>query len=297
MVHVGEAPGKLILCGEHAVVAGHPAIAVALPRMTRVTLRARLGATAVASGIDDPRLLPALCTVVPDTGWGITIESELPVGCGLGSSAALAIATLRAWNAHEVATGGERADFDALHVRAFAIERAFHGNPSGVDHAVSALGGAVRYTRAGGAPRITPLRLHEPLALVVVNTGPPSHTTAELVERVRQRGAEAELAAIGVLVAEVAERLEAAHVDVAHVGALLDRNHALLQGIGVSTPALDAACVTLRRAGAAGAKLAGAGGGGVAFGLCTRDTAATVAAEAAAQGLDVFGVTIHPTAW
>ncbi len=63
---VARAPGKLILAGEHAVVYGHPALALAVDRGTTVRLRRRPGPTAIeAADIQDPRLLPGLLTVLP----------------------------------------------------------------------------------------------------------------------------------------------------------------------------------------------------------------------------------------
>lgn len=287
MQFIGQAPGKLILCGEHAVVEGHAAIAAALPRMTTVTLTERPGPSTLSSDLCDARLWPALLTVVPSDGVEVTIRSELPVGCGLGSSAALAIATLRAIAARE----GRAATFAELHERGFLIERAFHGNPSGVDHAVSAIGGLVRYLRTPAGPEITPLALAAPLTLVVVNTGTPTFTTAEMVERVRQRGSHREFAAIGAIVEELTQALTT-RGSPAQIGSLLSENHAILRAIGVSTPALDHACEALLAGGALGAKLAGAGGGGVAFGLCMPESAPAVAGEAELAGLSVFTVTI-----
>lgn len=299
MPGVGRAPGKIILCGEHAVVEGHWAIAAALPRLTTVTLTPHPGPTALAGGPDrldtaDERLLPALLTIVPARGFEIAIRSDLPIGCGLGSSAALAIATLRAL------AGVERREigFQELHERGFEVERAFHGNPSGVDHAVSALGGVVRYRRAAGAggpppmAQIEPLALSSPLTLVVVNTGPPAFTTAEMVARVRARGSGRELAAIGELVERITLSVTSQGPGSTGLGGLLDQNHELLCAIGVSTPALDRACNVLRRAGALGAKLAGAGGGGVAFGACLPENAATIEAAATDAGLSAFTVQI-----
>lgn len=276
---VGRAPGKLILLGEHAVVAGHPAIAAAVDRRTTVTLTPADGETRLVGAVpDDPRLGPALGVLLPPSGLAVRLCSEIPIGCGMGSSAALAVALVRALAARE----GREAGFEECFERAFAVERVFHGNPSGVDHAVSALGGVVRYLRAG--PRVTPLRGLARVRLVVANTGQPGNT-AEMVARVRARQPETEFREIAALVA-------AAEGAWPRVGPLLDANHALLARLGVSTPRLDATCAAMRAAGAQGAKLAGAGGGGVCFALVDPETEGPVARAAAALGNEVFGVNV-----
>lgn len=271
------APGKLILSGEHAVVYGYRAIAIAVSRGTTVTLRPRPGPSAIeASVIDDARLWPALSTVIPAEGFGVSIASDLPIGCGMGSSAALAVATVRAVARAE----GREADFAEIYERAFVIERVFHGTPSGIDHTVSAMGGAVLY-RKGEAP--VALALGAPLRLVVANTGTPGNT-AEMVAGVRARNPERELRRIGAITEMVSAHLQRGE----DVGALLDENHRMLQAIGVSTPRLDAVCAAMRSAGATGAKLAGAGGGGVAIAV-GGDPAALIAA-AVSLGCEAFEV-------
>lgn len=277
----GRAPGKLILLGEHAVVAGHPALAAAVDRFTDVTLRGRPGPSGLdSSTLVDDRLWPALATLLPPTGIGVSIRSDLPVGCGMGSSAALAVALVRALAIHE----GRVATFDECFERAFAVERVFHGTPSGVDHAVSAHGGVVRYVRAG--PMLHPVPLSLPFHLVVADTGAPGNT-AEMVARVRARGAEAEFREIAALVAEAEARLP-------DIGPLMQENQRLLRAIGVSTPKLDAVCAAMENAGAFGAKLAGAGGGGVAIAAVALDGVARVKAAAEAVGCHAFLVTIGP---
>jgi mevalonate kinase len=66
------------------------------------------------------------------------------------------------------------------------------------------------------------------------------------------------------------------------LGELFNRNHELLCALGVSTPELNRRCATLRSNGALGAKLSGAGHGGVCFGLFERR-------EAAEEALSAFG--------
>ncbi len=293
------APGKIILAGEHAVVYGHLAVAAAVSLQTTVTLRARPGPSGLGPDTDaaflaDPRLAGALGTVIPADGIEVCVSSELPVGCGMGSSAALAVALVRALAVME----GVSLDADAVFERAFPIERAFHGTPSGIDHAVSARGGVVAYRRppdSAGPPQMSPIVLPRPLTLVVVDTGTPGDT-ASMVRAVRQRReANAHVAAaleeIGSIAEAVADTLPGG--DVRALGALLDANHAVLQRIGVSTPRLDVVCAILRSNGALGAKLAGAGGGGVCFGLADGPTMAARLQESVAPlGMHAFTVGI-----
>ena len=247
----GRAPGKVILLGEHAVVYGYRAIAAAVDLCTVVKLRDRPGKLTIESSkIEDNRLLPALATLLPAEGIGVSIKSDLPIGCGMGSSAALAVATVRALAARE----GRVAGFAECYEKGFALEKVFHGNPSGLDHAVSAIGGPVVYRR--GEPAES-LPFPKPIRLVVANTGVPGNT-ADMVANVRARNPEAELLRLGALAEMAAARLATGQ----SIGEFMHEAHRLLRRIGVSTPALDELCRAMTSAGATGAKLAGAGGGG-----------------------------------
>jgi len=279
----GFAPGKLILSGEHAVVYGHPAVAMAITRGTTVRLSRRPGPSGAASA--DPRLARALAAVLPPDGVGVSIDSDLPVGRGLGSSAALAVATVRALAQLE----GRALSFAECHAGAFAMERVFHGDPSGLDHAVSARGGAVIYRRSEGAPIIEPLTLRA-LPLVILDSGTAGDTAA-LVGRVRARSRELApvLSEIGALTAETIGALDG---PLAALGPLLTRGHRLLTRLGVSTPTLDALVELSLGAGGLGAKLSGAGGGGVVLALAPDPTPVLRAAEAA--GVSAFEVGLHP---
>ncbi|RME28958.1 MAG: mevalonate kinase [Deltaproteobacteria bacterium] len=278
-----RAPGKLILFGEHAVVYGHPAVAAAVDRHTTVRLERIAGPTRLLSAtVDDARLLPALATVLPPRGIGVHLHTTLPVGRGMGSSAALAVALVRALAALE----GRRADVEECVRRGFDIERIFHGTPSGLDHTVSALGGAVRYVR-GQPPAPIPVAV---LPLVVLDTEIAGDTDA-LVAGVRARrpAVDADLAAIGALVDAMVPAL--ARGDLATIGAGMNENQQRLRRIGVSSDAVDALVDLARRAGAAGAKLAGAGGGGVV--IAVAPDPAPVLAAAARRGVPAFAVEIR----
>ena len=98
------APGKVILMGEHAVVYGRRALAMAVDRGLTVRLEERPGPTQLDSpGIQDSRMSAALHCVLPPTGVGVHIHSTLPIGRGMGSSAALAVALARAGAARGLA--------------------------------------------------------------------------------------------------------------------------------------------------------------------------------------------------
>lgn len=278
----GFAPGKLILSGEHAVVYGYRAVAAAVSLRTMVTLTERPGPSGIdESAITDGRVWPALATLLPADGLGVSILSELPIGCGMGSSAALAVATLRALAARE----GRNPTFDELFARGFLPERVLHGNPSGVDHAVSALERVVLYRREG--PEILPIEVPSTLRLVVADTGTPGDTAA-MVAGVRARNPRAALRSIGAVAEMVAAKLQRGE----DPGPLFSENHRLLRKIGVSTPALDAVCAAMEAAGATGAKLAGAGGGGVAFAAVTSETEPAVTEAAGRLVPRVFSVVV-----
>jgi len=266
----GRGSAKLILAGEHAVVYGHPAIAFAVDLHTSVRLRPHDAPTTVRSAHSDPRVRDALCTVLPGDGWQVEVASDIPVGRGMGSSAALAVALVRA---HQPSLRGQ-----ALIDAAMPIERAFHGNPSGLDVVVSASGGCVWFRK--GPPMST-----EPLApgawtVVVLDSGEAGDTALQVAAVAEQMPDAAPiLDAIGELVSEVRRSL----ADPEALGPLLDRNHELLARLGVSTPTLDELTRLARAHGAYGAKLAGAGGGGVVIALV--DDPEPLLRAAAARGI------------
>lgn len=276
----GFGSGKLILVGEHAVVHGHPAIAFAVELGTTAMIRLRPGPGAghreVASDWRDPLLDAALDVVLEGHDAWVHIDTTLPIGRGMGSSAALSVALVRAFRP---AAGRPSLHGEALFDAALQLERAFHATPSGLDVAVSVFGGALRYRRVDGRLDLVPLA-RPPWQVVVIDSG-SAGSTRDLVAGVTSRrpGIDPELARIGELVDAAGAVLDDAHA----LGPLLNENHKLLGAIGVSTPVLDDICALARRAGALGAKLSGAGGGGVVLALV--DDPAPVLAAADAAGL------------
>jgi mevalonate kinase len=122
-----------------------------------------------------------------------------------------------------------------------------------------------------------------PWKIVVLDTGVCGNTF-EMVRKVADQVPNVTpiLAEIGSLVDEAAASLDQPSI----LGPLLTRNHELLARLGVSTPALDACVSFALENGCYGAKLSGAGGGGVVIALTERPD--QLVEEALAQGLSAF---------
>lgn len=282
----GRAFGKVLLFGEHAVVYGHPALAIALERgVSAWVVPGAPGVEAPAWGLsasigDGSRVgaaLEALVGALPPqiAPARLHVDAHVPAGAGLGSSAAMAVACARGLALAAGVTLDDAVAYDA----AMASERVFHGEPSGLDHTVAIRGGLLRFVR-GTPPRVSPLAIGAAFDLVVVHVADGADTGA-MVRGVReQRGRLGVVATalhdqIGVVVDEAASALDAG--DIGRVGELMSVNHSLLGAIGVSTPALDAAVWAAREAGALGAKLTGAGGGGCVVACAAAGSGAALA--------------------
>ncbi len=285
----GAAPGKVILFGEHSVVYGQPAIAAALGH--------GLGAT-VESCDDGPWLrIPrwgseglevrpsvdgkgdAMCSAFAlalrmtdlslDAGVRVTVDGQLPLGVGLGSSAAFAVALLRGLADQQ----GQQLSHQRLSEGAEAIERIFHGNPSGLDHTVVITGQCLHFNR-GETPRFREVQLGAELPIVIAWT-PRAGTTREAVAQLKARRDQCPVeydelfGAMGRLADAGAAALEAG--DLQRIGTLFDLNHGYLNACGVSSPANEKMVHLARSAGALGAKLTGAGRGGASIALAPDD--------------------------
>lgn len=295
-VATGRATGKAILIGEHAVVYGRPAIALPLAALavqataTRTEGPSRIRSALFSGRLDavPARLLPTAKAITatldalghPHLGVDLQIQSEIPAERGVGSSAAVAAAVVRA----VAALVGATLSGDEEHALIQQAERVAHTAPSGLDsHAVRARG-----PLWFGNGVVEPVAVGRPLSLIVADTGVAGRTreaVAGVAERRRTDPAvvDAAIDRLGALTDDARTLLAAGDLD--GLGAVMTRAHELLGGLGVGDPALDRLVAAATRAGALGAKLTGGGRGGCAL-ILVRDLdhAADVAGSLRAAG-------------
>jgi mevalonate kinase len=302
-----SACAKAILLGEHAVVYGWPAIAVPVtglqaratiqPDGPGVVIRALDLDTTV--GLDEAqhplaiavRLALERLGASDQPGWTISLSSDIPVARGLGSSAAVATALVRA-----VASAlGRRLTPAEVAGLVFEVEKLHHGTPSGIDNSVVAHERPLKFVHG----QVTVLRLGAALRLLLADSGTPSGTrqAVEAVRLARQRRPgrfQHSFGTIGRLVEGGVAALERG--DLASLGWLMNANHAALRQMGVSTPQLDGLVDAARAAGALGAKLSGAGYGGVIIALMASndDPDAVRAALVEAGAVAVYEACLEP---
>jgi mevalonate kinase len=311
---MATAPAKLILCGEHAVVYGRPAIALPLADVrATATVTANYstnepiinapdlgGRWSIAERPDDP-LSGLVKTVIERFGISpqieITIRSAIPIASGMGSGAAIATAIVR----ELLALSGQTLPPAVIAGLVYESERGYHGTPSGIDNTVVAFEQPIWFQRRSNLPPlIEPVAINVPLTFVVGDTGIRSPTRLP-VGAVRERWQadpvryEALFDQVAALV--VAAREALATGDVPALGHLLNTNHELLREIGVSSTELDQLTAAACAAGALGAKLAGGGWGGVMIALTTPDRATDIATALRAAGAtNTLVTTIAPAA-
>lgn len=289
-----QAPGKTILCGEHAVVYGQPAIAIPVTQVQAravVTANPRGAANQIHIIAPDIQLddylenlaeshpIKRLFTSLRHSlnlshfpAFDLRITSTIPIAGGMGSGAAVSVAVLRAVSQFL----GHPMNNEQISSLTFEVEKSYHGTPSGIDNTVITYARPIFFIR--GQPFETLHAIH-PLTFLIADSGVRSET-ATVVGDVRQAWKknpehyEALFHAIGTLTVQVRRRLERGPTE--EIGGFLTANHQLLQELGVSSPELDRLVNAALAAGAQGAKLTGAGRGGNILALVGEDKMASV---------------------
>jgi mevalonate kinase len=305
---VGSASGKVILLGEHAVVYGVPALVVGIDRgATASAVVTGHGPTSAselslgqqlrvsANGTSDVARAFAALLDACEVGQAVQVNvaTELPAAAGLGCSAALGVAIVRALDS---SLGRATATPASTIARAMAWEEIFHGNPSGIDATAAARGGCLWYQKLDGRPTFQEVRLGGALTLAVGHTGTASstRTMVEHIAKLRDRNPEAvaqAFEAVSTLVHRARGALE--EHDMRTLGRAMNDNQVLLATLALSTPEIDEMCRLAREARAFGAKLTGSGGGGCVIAL-TEGGAEPVLERWASAGFRGFSTRVVP---
>ncbi|MCL2712734.1 MAG: mevalonate kinase [Methanomassiliicoccaceae archaeon] len=275
-----SAPGKVILLGEHAVVYGKPAVALAIDRRIKCTL-SPAAETTVNGRSYDPSKHPYLDHMINLFSRPVRIETEgsVPPGSGLGSSAALSVSFLKALNG----VMGNDIDNERLANDAFITEYTVQGRASPLDTSASThgMGIVVNGPEDSGEHlwdiskneskwSVRDIRIPE-MTLVVGYTGIHA-ATGPLVEKVRRYKDKCGFAKdvindIGNLTIEGIGALK--KNDIVRLGNLMTQDHRSLSILGVSCNELNK-LVNASLEYSYGAKLTGAGGGGSMIALTDR---------------------------
>jgi len=274
----GSGYGKVILFGEHFVVHGLPGVVSAIDSTTDAEVKKIFKGLQIkderktAKGYSEEKRLQQIESIErmlkamgidPKIGLDIWIGGTLPGFSGLGASAASSVAIARGI-AQELSMQVSDKKINQI---AYEAEKAYAGNPSGIDNTAATYGGLMWFKKdlAGGPDKIEKLHLRRPIEIVIGSTGKVANTKA-MVEGVADRKKknpqkydpvfkQAENVA-------VAGRRALENYDLKKIGDLMNENHRLLQEIGVSSKELDSLVDLARKQGAFGAKLTGGGGGG-----------------------------------
>jgi len=284
-----RAPTKVTLFGEHSVVYGFPAIVFSLPVYVEVsaeehdkisiltgpanlrTVDLVLSDNSIEVGEATKKYLLRYISYIKKAlelvnvnGVKVEIKSPLPVGAGLGTSAAVAVGTIAALAALE----GLELDKEEIAKKAWTVEREVQGRASPMDTAASALGGVLWLEKVGDEWRIERLDVSE--VKLVVGVFEKRKTTAELVQDVAAKVSHSYIykevmKVMGDIAREARKAIEEG--DWAYLGELMNLNHSMLEALGVVNKEVALAVHAARAAGALGAKLSGAGSGGAVVAL------------------------------
>jgi len=184
------APAKIIFSGEHAVVYGKPALVSAIKKHLIFSIWKE------KKDIQDKNILFAVNLIrdylikkkysVKQHDFSYSIESTIPVGRGLGSSAAFSVASAAAFLEF---FSGRQFEKEEINNVAYQIEKQFHSRPSGVDTSASCFGGLIYFRKEFEFLKtISNLQIKIPKhiedKLYLIDSGRPEESTGEMVEMV-----------------------------------------------------------------------------------------------------------------
>ena len=288
----GYAHAKIILMGEHAVVYDYPAIALPFSAVqVHVQVKASQHSTShidcqyYAGPIDEaPSMLANLNRAISLTldsfkilsqPIQITINSNIPQERGMGSSAAVSVAIVRAiCDYYDIDISDKQLQLIVNQAEVIA-----HESTSGLDTLMTSSNNPVIY-RKSQTPR--PFELALDAYLVVADSGQAGQTKLAVshVGQLKDRKPELVkelMSAIGNFVQQAYDAIS--EKDVQKLGRLMTYNHYYLNQLGISNPTLDHIINAAWLGGALGAKLTGGGLGGCVIALASDENSAKEIAQ------------------
>ncbi len=299
---VAVAPGKVILFGEHFVVYGYPSLIASIDKFFKVKvdfspstsdeikIESNLGfrATLQNSVLHFPlgqdsahheiirKLYNVIQYLVTHTGIDagskysilIRLDSEIPLGGGLGSSSAFCVALTAAfYNLLDNMINKRQICYESINA-----EKILNRDTSGADCSICTFGGLGRFDRLNGFKRIS--ADFSNYRFLIIDSG-VSHDTFSMIEKVAKiknnfpNDFNNLCNKYGDIYNQVLSFLE--HKDIGNIGELLNRNHELLVSLSLSNPILDKIINICNSEGSLGTKITGAGGGGSVLAFIHKD--------------------------
>ena len=308
-----SACGKFILTGEHAVVYGEPAIALPLTsRRIHLRVEASIMGQAGEISVAFPALgLDSKLDHLPDkhpiyraiietlNRLGINqrpscklhYNTQLPIGAGLGSSAAMAVATIRGLSSFL----GHPLDDSAINQLAYECEKTVHDNPSGIDNTVITYERPVFFQKGKEIAFLQPKKAFH---FILADSGVQKSTHESVAQLAAFR--EAKPAFVLPRITEIGELSQMAQNallsgDEAELALAINRNQVLLSELELSCPELDRLISLAQDSGALAAKLTGGGKGGYLIALVEAEKANLVWEKMTEQGaINAFQTVVEP---
>jgi mevalonate kinase len=300
-----SAPGKVILFGEHFVVYGVKAILCAINKRITVTaekierkkisIKSNIGNLELETGklnseINSPLkpfyYLADKMLKNENTGIEIIVESDIPLGVGLGSSSACCVA-----GAAAISRLFKKTSKEEILALAIEAEKTIFENTSGADCTVCTYGGIMDYDKENGFHKIE----SEPNFHLVIANSNIEHSTESVVEDVRKFKENDEVGFSALckneskLVEDVLELLK--ENDIKKLGIKVRENQEYLETIGVSNEKLRE-MIKIGQTQSFGAKITGAGGGGCIYALTDESNLEQTIYQFKDKNYDCFSVKI-----
>ena len=286
MTSIAKAPGKIILFGEHFVVHGNRAILGAIDKYATVTsektntenilISSSLGQASIQKDQDvdkvEKKFRPFFYIAKQvitknnfDKGISIKIESDIPIGAGLGSSSACCVAT-----AASILNLFDKSDEKEILELSIQAEKTIFANSSGADCTVSVHGGIIEYQKEEGFSKID---IENELNFLIINSE-QVHATDKVVEQVKKFKEENSNVFLELCSEEerlITKALDSMkNNDLETIGKCMAQNQMYLEQIGVSNDTLLSITKEIEKI-TFGAKITGAGDGGCIIALTKKD--------------------------